>query len=114
MSKVLQAIEAENQQLVVPEVSASPTFHQRPHEDEYSEESPAHKNDESSATPPTSSAKLHTSRSLVNFVAAKQQAISRKAAAKTKKRGEVMLLLRVYVNSEELSQWTHWIKDTSR
>lgn len=89
--KVLQAIEAENQQLVVPEVPASPTFHQRPPEDGYSEESPAHKNDESSATPPVSSAKLHTSRSLVNFVAAKQQTINKKAAAKTKKRGEVML-----------------------
>ena len=102
--KVLQAIEAENQQLVVPEVSASPTLYQKSPEDE---ESPAHKNDESSATPPISSAKLHTSRSLVNFVAAKQQAINRKAAAKTKKRGEVMLLHRVY---EELSQWTLWIK----
>ena len=88
--KVLQAIEAENQQLVVPEVPASPTLHQRPPPGEdYSEESPTHKNDESSATP---SKKLHTSRSLVNFVAAKRQAISRKAAVKTKKRGEVMQL----------------------
>ena len=91
--KVLQAIEAENQQLVVPEVPASPMFHQRPPPGEdYSEESPTHKNDESSATPSMSSTKLHTSRSLVNFVAAKQQAISRKAAVKTKKRGEVMSL----------------------
>ena len=86
--KVLQAIEAENQQLRVPEVSWSPTFDQRPPED-HSEESPTHKND---ATPSASSTKLHTSRSLVNFVAAKQQTITRKAAAKTKKRGEVMHL----------------------
>jgi len=85
--KVLQAIEAENQQLVVSEAPGSPTLHQKPPED-YSEESPTHKNDESSATPSMSSTKLHTSRSLVNFVAAKQQAINRKAAAKTKKRGE--------------------------
>lgn len=85
---MLQAIEAENQQLVVPEVQASPTFHQGP--EDYSEESPAHKNDESSATPSVSSTKLHTSRSLVNFVAAKQQTINRKVAAKTKKRGEVL------------------------
>lgn len=86
--KVLQAIEAENQQLRVPEVSGSPTFDQRPPED-HSEESPTHEND---ATPSASSTKLHTSRSLVNFVAAKQQTITRKAAAKTKKRGEVMHL----------------------
>ena len=90
MLKVLQAIEAENQQLVVPEAPVSPTLHQRPPEDEYSEESPTYKNDESSATPSVSTAKLHTSRSLVNFVAAKQQAITRKAAAKTRKRGEVL------------------------
>ena len=89
--KVLQAIEAENQQLAVPEAPGSPTFHQRPPPGEdYSEESSTHKNDEPSATPSMSSTKLHTSRSLVNFVAAKQQAINRKAAAKTKKRGEVM------------------------
>lgn len=85
--KVLQAIEAENQQLLVPEVPGSPTFHQRPPED-YSEGSPTHKNDESSATPSMSSTKLHTSRSLVNFVAAKKQTINKKVAAKTKKRGE--------------------------
>lgn len=91
LMQVLQAIEAENQQLVVPEVPASPTLHQRPPPGEdYSEESPTHKNDESSATP---SKKLHTSRSLVNFVAAKRQAISRKAAVKTKKRGEELLRL---------------------
>ena len=86
--KVLQAIEAENQQLVVPEAPALPMPHQRPLE----EESPTHKNDESSTTPSVSSTKLHMSRSLVNFVAAKQQAINKKAAAKTKKRGEVRLL----------------------
>ena len=90
--KVLQAIEAENQQLRVPEVSGSPTFDQRPPEGDHSEESPTHKND---ATPSASSTKLHTSRSLVNFVAAKQQTITRKAAAKTKKRGEVMHLCMV-------------------
>ena len=84
--KVLQAIEAENQQLRVPEVPGSPTCDQRPPEDDHSEESPTHKND---ATSSVSSTKLHTSRSLVNFVAAKQQAITKKAAAKTKKRGEV-------------------------
>ena len=78
----MQAIEAENQQLVVSEETTPSALQVS------LDPSPTHKTDES-VTPITSSAKLHTSRSLVNFVAAKQQTISKKAVAKTKKRGEV-------------------------
>ena len=84
--QVLQAIEAENQQLVVSEETTPSALLQA--SPDPSSGSPTHKNDEL-ITPSVSSSKLHTSRSLVNFVAAKQQTISKKAAAKTKKRGEV-------------------------
>ncbi|XP_065920672.1 cytoplasmic dynein 2 intermediate chain 1-like isoform X2 [Dysidea avara] len=90
LMQVLQAIEAENQQLVVSEETTPSALLQA--SPDTTTGSPAHKSDES-ATPSVSSTKLHTSRSIVNFVAAKQQAISKKAAAKTKKRGEELLRL---------------------